>query len=123
MKERIIEQRRTTTLAEYGHHQIFCRLATFSGIWHASLFFRGLAWRIVALVVLPCEPRRHHPQSKPAAHVAPCTSFNVGDEGMCCAALSRFAAVLRNLLRLSRDWHVAFVEVSGRRGLRSQSPE
>src|SRR6266436_5310563 len=92
MKERIIEQRRATTLVEYGHRQIFCCPAIFFGISHASLFFRGWAWRIGALVVLPCEPRRHHPQSKPAAHVAPCTSFNVGDEGMCCAVLSRFAA-------------------------------
>src|SRR5467141_2749688 len=121
MKERIIKKQRTTTLAARGHHQILGCLATFSEISLASLFFRGLAWRIVTLVLLRCEPRRYHPQSKPAAHVAPCTSFNVGDEGMRCAILSRFSAVLRNLLRLSRHWHVAFVEVSGRRGLRSQS--
>src|SRR5215813_8107227 len=88
MRERITEQQRTTTLAECGRHYIFCCLATFSEISFASRFFRSFAWRIVVLVVLRCEPRREHPQSKPAAHGAPCTSFNVGDEGMCCAVLS-----------------------------------
>src|SRR5262249_50788394 len=63
-------------------------------------FFRNLS-RIAVLpwlgfggwtsfVVSRQEPAGVIPQSKPAAHVAPCTSFNVGDEGMCCAVLSRF---------------------------------
>src|SRR6266478_3058123 len=81
MKERVIQKQRTTTLAACGHHQILGCLATFSEISLASLFFRGLAWRIVTLAVLRCQRRRYHPQSKPAAHVAPCTSLNVGDEG------------------------------------------
>jgi hypothetical protein len=75
------------------------------------------------LVVLRCEPRRNHPQSKPAAHGAPCTSSNVGDEGMCCAVLSplllRFAKPAATFARLA----VAVGEVSGRRDPCFQSPE
>src|SRR6266446_6305133 len=56
MKERIIEQPRTTTLAEYGRHQILRYLAVFSELSFASRFFRGFAWWIVVLIVLLANP-------------------------------------------------------------------
>src|SRR5260370_39133003 len=102
MKGRIIKKRRTTTTGEHGHHQILRCRATFSEISFASLFFRGFAWRRVALVVLPCEPRRHrgNRNRQRTWHRAPVLMSATRE---CAAQCYRaFAALLlRHLLRLS----------------------
>src|SRR5258708_36077621 len=109
MKGRIIKKPRATTIGEYGPHQILRCLATFSEISFASLFFRGFAWRRVALVVLPCETRRHrgNRNRQRTWHRAPVLMSATRE---CAAQFYRaFAAVLlRSLLRFSRDRHVAF---------------